>query len=360
LQPSQFAPDEIVYAELNKWVLLGGKPADFPLFGGDLFFTSLSFNIPTIGFIALGVPQILAIRLTANLYSLLSILLIYKTFIEIKSDKLKFASNKYFERFMNLLIVIYLLLPSHFIWATLGIRESTNEFWLIFTFYICYQIFKDRNRTINYVYLFLCIQFLYFSRPQIGYLVIFVMICLGLVVILRERRAFLLISVLGSWFTIAILNVWISNTYLSDSISLSGRITKQTSEFSRQIISPIGTLTQIQNIQKARMQYANTSIDVILCPRILPTDSIICKVYQTPKLSINYISRPIFIVDQLETTTQKYAATENLFWILITIYVFVLSIMTIKVFNQNFYFKLSLLLYIILFIILSGLYVGNY
>jgi hypothetical protein len=108
------------------------------------------------------------------------------------------------------------------------------------------------------------------------------------------------------------------------------------------------------------MQYANTSIDVILCPRILPTDSIICKVYQTPKLSINYISRPIFIVDQLETTTQKYAATENLFWILITIYVFVLSIMTIKVFNQNFYFKLSLLLYIILFIILSGLYEGNY
>jgi hypothetical protein len=360
LQPSQFAPDEIVYAELNKWVLLGGKPADFPLFGGDLFFTSLSFNIPTIGFIALGVPQILAIRLTANLYSLLSILLIYKTFIEIKSDKSKFASNKYFERFMNLLIVIYLLLPSHFIWATLGIRESTNEFWLIFTFYICYQIFKDRNRTINYIYLFLCIQFLYFSRPQVGYLVIFVMICLGLVVILRERRTFLLISVLGSWFTIAILNVWISNTYLNDSISLSGRITNQASEFSRQIISPIGTLTQIQNIQKARMQYANTSIDVILCPRILPTDSIICKVYQTPKLSINYISRPFFIVDQLETTTQKYAATENLFWILITIYVFVLSIMTIKVFNQNFYFKLGLLLYIILFIILSGLYEGNY
>jgi hypothetical protein len=65
-------------------------------------------------------------------------------------------------------------------------------------------------------------------------------------------------------------------------------------------------------------------------------------------------------VDKLETTTQKYAATENLFWILITIYVFVLSIMTIKDINQNFYFKLGLLLYIILFIILSGLYEGNY
>jgi hypothetical protein len=364
LQPSQFAPDEIVYAELNKWVLLGGKPADFLLFGGDLFFTSLSFNIPTIGFIALGVPQILAIRLTANLYSLLSILLIYKTFIEIKSDKLKFASNKYFERFMNLLIVIYLLLPSHFIWATLGIRESTNEFWLIFTFYICYQIFKDKNRTINYIYLFLCIQFLYFSRPQIGYLVVFVMICLGLIVILRERRAFLLISVLGSWFTIAILNLLISNIYVNDSKNLIGGIIKQsgkiTSPITKQLISPVDSLTKITKIQKARMQDANTAVDVILCPRILPTDSIICKIYQTPKLSINYISRPIFIVDKLETTTQKYAATENLFWILITIYVFVLSIMTIKYINQNFYFKIGLLLYIILFIVLSGLYEGNY
>ena len=102
LQPSQFAPDEIVYAELNKWVMLGGKLTDFPLFGGDLFITSLSFNIPTIGFIAIGVPQILAIRLTANLYSLLSILLIYKLLIEIKSDNFKFASNKYFERLINL------------------------------------------------------------------------------------------------------------------------------------------------------------------------------------------------------------------------------------------------------------------
>ena len=136
LQPSQFAPDEIVYAELNMWILSGGKPADFPLFGGDLFYTSLSFNIPTIGFIALGVPQILAIRLTSNLYSLLSVLLIYKTLIEIKGDKLEFASNKYFERFISLLIVIYLLVPSHLIWATLGIRESTNEFWLILTFNI--------------------------------------------------------------------------------------------------------------------------------------------------------------------------------------------------------------------------------
>ena len=107
LQPSQFAPDEIVYAELNKWVLSGGNPAYFPLFGGDLFFTSLSFNIPTIGFIALGVPQILAIRLTSNLYSLLSIILIYKILNEIKSDKLKSASNKYFERFfcLNLNII---------------------------------------------------------------------------------------------------------------------------------------------------------------------------------------------------------------------------------------------------------------
>jgi hypothetical protein len=190
------------------------------------------------------------------------------------------------------------------------------------------------------------------------------MICLGLVVILRERRAFLLISVLGSWFTIAILNLLISNIYVNDSINLIGGIIKQsgkiTSPITKQLISPVDSLTKITKIQKARMQDANTAVDVILCPRILPTDSIICKIYQTPKLSINYISRPIFIVDKLETTTQKYAATENLFWILITIYVFVLSIMTIKYINQNFYFKIGLLLYIILFIILSGLYEGNY
>jgi hypothetical protein len=190
------------------------------------------------------------------------------------------------------------------------------------------------------------------------------MICLGLIVILRERRAFLLISVLGSWFTIAILNLLISNTYFSDSISLSGGNINQSgkilSPITKQLITPVDRLTQITKIQKARMEDANTAVDVILCPRILPTDSIICKIYQTPKLSINYISRPIFIVDKLETTTQKYAATENLFWILITIYVFVLSIMTIKYINQNFYFKLGLLLYIILFIVLSGLYEGNY
>jgi hypothetical protein len=359
LQPSQFAPDEIVYAELNMWILSGGKPADFPLFGGDLFYTSLSFNIPTIGFIALGVPQILAIRLTSNLYSLLSVLLIYKTLIEIKGDKLEFASNKYFERFISLLIVIYLLVPSHLIWATLGIRESTNEFWLILTFYICYQIFKDRNRSINYIYLFLSILFLYFSRSQIGYLVIFVMICLGLVVILRERRTSFLVSVLASWFTIVIFNFLASYIYEGDSTNPAGA-TNQIRDVPKQIIDPINSLSKISSTQSARMEDAATAVDVVSCPIILPTDSIICKIYQSPIMSINYISRPIFIVDKLETTTQKFAATENLFWILITTYVFVLSIMTIKNINRNFYFKLGLLLYIILFIILSGLYEGNY
>jgi hypothetical protein len=187
------------------------------------------------------------------------------------------------------------------------------------------------------------------------------MSCLGLVVILREKRTFLLISVLGSWLTIAILNVLISNFFSSLDNSPTGDIyLLSVPEIVNQASSPLNSLSSISRIQETRMQDANTSVDVTSCPHIVPTDSIICKVYQTPGLSINYISRPIFIVDELESTVQKFAAIENLFWILITVYVFVLSIMTLKTINQNFNFKFGLLSYIILFIILSSLYEGNY
>jgi hypothetical protein len=361
-QPSQLAPDENTFAELNKWILLGGRAADFPLAGGDLFFTSLSFNIPTIGFIFLGVSPIMAIRVTSNLYSLLSILLIYRLFNDIKGDNKKITNNKYFEVFMYILFLIYLFLPSHLIWATLGIRESTNEFWLILTFYICYQILRHRKDRINYIYLFFSVILLYFSRPQVGYLAILVITFLGIVVILKKKEYLFLFSSLGSWLVIILLQIPI-NKSLEPSNSSAHVASLQTFSqvFIKQVNKPIDEFKDLSNLQASKASSANTAVEVILCPDYFLTNiPIICKFHQIPTRSINYISRPIFFVDQLDSTLKKFVALENLFWILISIYTFVLVIIYRNSMKNNFYFKILLMSFILFFIILSGLFEGNY
>ncbi len=360
--PSQFAPDENTYAELNKWILLGGRAADFPLSGGDLFFTALSFNIPTIGFISLGVTPIFAIRLTSNLYSLLSILLIYRFFSDLKRANIKLGGDKYFERFTNSLIFIYLFLPSHFIWGTLGIRESANEFWLIATFYSVHQILFDRKKFNKYILLCLCIILLYFSRPQIGYLAILVITCLGITVILREKEPFFLISALGSWLLIALLNIPI-NSYLQPHNSLTNQSSNSETVnlVLDEITTPIDELINLTNLQISKSQGANSAVVSIKCPDSYLTNiSIICKFYQIPTSSLNYLSRPIFFVDTLDSTIKKFAAIENLFWILMSIYILTLTIKSRKYLRINLNLKILLIAFIILFISLSGLYEGNY
>jgi hypothetical protein len=128
-----------------------------------------------------------------------------------------------------------------------------------------------------------------------------------------------------------------------------------------EITTPIDELINLTNLQISKSQGANSAVVSIKCPDSYLTNiSIICKFYQIPTSSLNYLSRPIFFVDTLDSTIKKFAAIENLFWILMSIYILTLTIKSRKYLRINLNLKILLIAFIILFISLSGLYEGNY
>jgi hypothetical protein len=350
--PQDFAPDENTYSKLNDWIFSGGNAGEFPLSGGDLFYTSLSFNLPTQFLIYIGIPSIFAIRLISSIYSLFCALLIYKFLLDQKETFYKKDQTKVFNAIIPILVLIYLTLPSHFIWSSLGLRESANEFWLLAGFYALKSIIKDINKKINYLYLFATTIVLFYSRPETTYVFMFTAFIIGIYFLVSKRKILLLLSIISAYIFITVSFAYSLGKMVDSSINQNVQST---------FTKPIDQLANINNQVRGKKKGANTAIPTYSCPILVEKNlmSYGCLIYNLPKTSWDYVYRPFFIVDDLNTNIKKFVAVENIFWIMIFMLVYLRVIYLWKYIKNNLIF-LSFIIFITTFVIISGVFEGNF
>ena len=350
--PQDFAPDENTYSKLNDWIFSGGNAGEFPLSGGDLFYTSLSFNLPTQFIIYIGIPSIFAIRLISSIYSLFCALLIYKFLLDQKETFYKKDQSKVFNAIIPILVLVYLTLPSHFIWSSLGLRESANEFWLLAGFYALKSIIKDINKKINYLYLFATTIVLFYSRPETSYVFMFTAFIIGIYFLVSKRKILLLLSIISAYIFITVSFAYSLGKMVDSSINQNVQST---------FTKPIDQLANINNQVRGKKKGANTARPTYSCPILVEKNlmSYGCLIYNLPKTSWDYVYRPFFIVDDLNTNIKKFVAVENIFWIMIFMLVYLRVIYLWKYIKNNLIF-LSFIIFITTFVIISGVFEGNF
>ena len=359
--PQDFAPDENTYSKLNDWIFSGGNAGEFPLSGGDLFYTSLSFNLPTQFLIYIGIPSIFAIRLISSIYSLFCALLIYKFLLDQKETFYKKDQTKVFNAIIPILVLIYLTLPSHFIWSSLGLRESANEFWLLAGFYALKSIIKDINKKINYLYLFATTIVLFYSRPETSYVFMFTAFIIGIYFLVSKRKILLLLSIISAYIFITVSFAYSLGKMVDSSTPKDSQYTITNQKVQSTFTKPIDQLADINNQVRGKKKGANTAIPTYSCPILVEKNlmSYGCLIYNLPKTSWDYVYRPFFIVDDLNTNIKKFVAVENIFWIMIFMLVYLRGIYLWKYIKKNLIF-LSFIIFITTFVIISGVFEGNF
>jgi hypothetical protein len=74
---------------------------------------------------------------------------------------------------------------------------------------------------------------------------------------------------------------------------------------------------------------------------------------------LDYVYRPFFIVDVLDSNVKRFVAVENIFWIIIFMLVYLRGIYLWKDVKNNLSF-VSLIIFITTFVIISGVFEGNF
>jgi len=199
--PSSLGPDEGTYGQLAEWTALSKPANDFPDFGGVLYRSSRAFIWPAAMLCRLGLDQIDAVRVTASGYGLLTLLIVAHTLLKSNSENsqvAKFIASN--QKVIVLLFIIYSLLPSHFVWSVLGLRESATEFWVVTTFASVYWTLNLQTKIYPapIMMAFVGVVSVFSVRPQVGWvlgisILIYCLIQLGR----KEYRALFVATVTG-------------------------------------------------------------------------------------------------------------------------------------------------------------------
>ena len=142
---SNFGPDEGTYAAAAQWTSLGKSALDFPAYGAGLYVSGRSFLLPAALVNKIGLSPIDSVRFTSSLYGVLLVCML--TILILKSYRENLDFRSFIEKRPGVFYGLFLFFtfsPSHFAWSTLGLRESTVEFWLVALF--CFIYFNHLNR----------------------------------------------------------------------------------------------------------------------------------------------------------------------------------------------------------------------
>jgi len=394
--PSSLAPDEKTYVALTEWIAKSLPANEFP--ENKLYIMSRSLIFPASLLNRIGFSGIDAIRITASVYGLLTLLLVVNLLSKIEFKPLLSQKQKHSqEGKLIFLFVVFAFLPSHFFWSLLGLRESAVEFWVLSTFiFIFYlKISNSRLSIFNSIGLILSITMVYFSRPQVG-MVLAAALIISLVVFNRDKLLLPLILVtIGSLlghvgtnyyspvnrqvYEAKLVGVNASNIpklseleassycktsggtiiYQKKIFTCSDPYTYNTKLSVKQLISEVSNKVMLIPTQKeSNQKEAVSRFTNIQCPHILSGNSsgLPCIAWQSPHNTFSFLFRPLLGVDTTSTSS-LLAATENIFWLLMFIFIF-LSFMR----NQRLAFFASIapsIFFMALYSVLAGEYEGN-
>jgi hypothetical protein len=152
----------------------------------------------------MGLDELSAIRLVSSVYGFLSLcVLVYLCSKLLQSNASSVERNKKIERLVVTLLLIYAFLPSHFVWSSLGLRESSNEFWLILTFIGVFLLHKEgqSNKPLFAVLVSISIICTFSSRPQVGWVLVVTLIIYSLFKMKNKSTYLLIAAALSGLFT---------------------------------------------------------------------------------------------------------------------------------------------------------------
>ena len=343
---SNFAPDEGEYANLVGWVSQGKPISEYPLFGPNLYYSARSIILPSVLFDRLGLNSLDSIRVTSSIYGLLISILIAGIIIKVSKNNTK----AFFEKNQNLALILFLIftfLPSHFIWSTLGLRESSVEFWTILTLIMAHSVIylKEKRLLVGIIYL-IGIVMVFSSRPQVG---LVLGTTLGIYFLfkikIKEARFLVVTTIIG--------------ILVGSALSSASPTASPTAGFALKAIQYL--FVQAENLNthhEANQVGAESVISTISCPipGVSSVADLLCLVWRTPYSASTFMFRPIIGVD-VTSRSSLIAAVENIFWLGVLLFVFI-AFMS----NRRLAFAHTIIpsrLFMSIYIVTAGAYEGN-
>lgn len=202
---SNFGPDEGTYARLAEFVSQGLSVQEFPEYGPYLYNQSKSLIWPSSLLIRIGIEAIDSVRIISALYGTLVPIVALLCYFTMNGNGIPFLVSKSRASKIagRLLLVTLVLLPSNFLWASLGLRESASQFWLLTQLYFFIKLIQSKKEG-AWVFAGLAVistMFSFTSRPESALLMSSLMVLFGLFSLVRDRAiSILLISVVSVIF----------------------------------------------------------------------------------------------------------------------------------------------------------------
>ena len=376
--PSRLGPDEGTYGALAAWTNKGFPAKDFPLYGEGLYLSSRAFIWPAAALHQFGLSQLNSVRLTAVIYSLLTTFLVY--FLSQKVVATIPNAADFVQEHKKLIIgsaITFVFLPSHFVWASIGLRESAVEFWVLLAFSSIFWIFHiSKKATIQSLFvLVISIAFTFSARPQVGW-VLGISLLLSLGFHLKSRISFILIPIVIFSIFLGFLgtvnsNSWRGATGTNATTGTTGtNATTGTTGTSGNIGTKLfGSLKTTAEITAYRHQVNQLDAESVIVTQSCPREGLalinrppssfdvyFCIAWRAPYMASTFLFRPILGLD-VTSTASLIAAIENVLWLGALLATFIIFIRKRRiVFLKE---LLPSLIFFVLYTIGAGSYEGN-
>lgn len=290
--PTNLAPDEREYSEITRRISTG--EALYQLEG--LSKTSQTLVFPAGIFARIGLDPLSATRLSALIYGIATLAFVSSLIYKVAHKHIDSRSEH--RKTMNLVLIlfsIYSFLPSHLLWSTLALRESTMEFWIVLIFGSIFLIThnSERSNKWNYLVLIFSLFLLFNTRVQVGFLLV-ISLSISLPFMLKVKNV-------RKVFVVVAMTCAMSFTSMSI----------QTNEFI------VGQITSIPDKQEANQANASSAIQTLTCPfeDKSETNKMACLIWRAPYMTTTFLIRPIIGLD-VTSRSSLFAAVENLLWLI--------------------------------------------
>jgi hypothetical protein len=228
------APDENGYGVIAKGISLLSVFDSLAKFFDDNVL-GRTLVIPASILIRVGFSDINSVRISSMIYGQLSVILLamfvwsHRGFVEPKPKRQILAV---------LLLSLFAFWPSRFLWSSLGLRESSMEFFVIVTFLGLYFFYDKRftSKLIPSIFIFSGVTLVFVTRVQVGWLLVITLL-LSFILKLNDRRNFFLVPL--------VLLGMMSGHLLTTSFSVIATKTFTVKEINGSIIYPQSTLQAI-------------------------------------------------------------------------------------------------------------------
>ena len=320
---SDLALDEGNYAGLTEWIAQGNPDYKYPY--TSLYTNSRSLIFPASLLNKVGINGLDSVRIISSLYGFLTCLLLAILVLKLYNFKQartdEFPSNHIA---ILCLFAAFAFLPSHLAWSLLGLRESAVEFWTLLVFVLVLFVFdaKKSRSILALAGILIAIPLVFMSRPQIGLLLGVTLVIFSLIKI-KAKISRILVCITLAGVVLGYAETTGSSNITTDNKSVS----KKFNGFASLGTAVLNQADEIPVRSEANKVGAASAIKTITCPNKGQSriDNYFCIAYRAPYTTFTFLFRPMIGTD-VTSTSNLFAAIENIFWLAAILFVIVMLI----------------------------------